>query len=122
MGGSQTFLRKPPRGTDALHRFRPDGSLRRDGYLRVWLWGRRRDARCACLPPRSRFIRACSDEVPTQAGTSSGAPPVGGGPAPAPSGAVRKCSAAFCATSCSRFAFRSIFNQRALFLIAVRAW
>ena len=73
----------------------------------------------ACLPLRSRYFPARCRPPPTHATVGSGAAPGGG---PAASGAGRNCLAACCATSCSRFALRSIFSQRALFLSAVRAW
>ena len=79
-----------------------------------------RRARYACLPLRSRFFPALRPP-PAQAVTGAGAfPRTGGGVARLPSDAARSRSAAF-ATSCSRFALCSIFNQRALFLVAVWA-
>ena len=74
-------------------------------------------ARCACSPLRSRSWPCSPTVARFQAGTGSGAARDGGGPARASSGTPRSGSA----FSCSRFALRSIFSQRALFLTAVRA-
>ena len=83
---------------------------------------RRRFAPVRVLTPSLAPPSVRAPTVPAQAGAGSGAAPGGGSPAPAGSGAARSCSAAFFATSSSRFALRSIFSQRALFLTTMRAW
>ena len=69
------------------------------------------------LTPSLALLPGALRPPPAQAVTGAGAFP---GVARLPSDAARSRSAAF-ATSCSRFALCSIFNQRALFLVAVRA-
>ena len=115
----------PPKALLHCGRTSPDAARRavcRAGCVRMWAVSAAVGAPGTRAYPFARAsFRARCDRW-AQAGTGPGAPPRdGGGPAPVSSGAPRSCSAAALATSCSKFAWRSIFSQRALFLRAVCA-
>ena len=120
--GVNYFLRKP---YDARAHFGPPGSdatLRR-ARLSSFVAERTALPRpVRVLTPSPALLPRALEPSPLQAGAGSGATLEGGGPAPALSGARRNRAAAALATSCSRFALRSMLSHRALFLSAIRAW